>query len=371
VSERLLRVAPKDSTVTRMGGDEFAILLRNGNDPLSLGALARDVIAAIGEPMIFDGQEVRVAGSCGLAIAPDHGPSFEELMTSADLALFQAKSSGRGRSFLFIPALRAEAVARRMYEAELSRAAEGNEFVLRYQPQIRLHGGALVGAEALIRWKHPVRGLLSPAAFLPALERGVLADRVGSWVIRTACAQVAQWRRNSPEFRMSVNLFAAQFRLGGLPAIVRDSLAANALAPDALELEITENIILDQQHALLDQLHQLRALGVSLSFDDFGTGFASLNLLKAYPVTLIKIDKSFTQAVQTSAQDRAIVLSLLDLAHKLGLEVVAEGVETQDHCDFLRGHGCEKGQGYYFGKPVPAEVFAEQFWPAPASGRSG
>ncbi len=371
VAQRLVGAAPSDSIVARIGGDEFAILLRGADDPLLLGGLARKISAVIAEPIVVDGHELRVAGSCGLAIAPDHGETIEELMSSADLALFQAKSGGRGRSFLFIPALRAEAVARRMYEAELYRAVERDEFVLFYQPQIRLRDGALTGAEALIRWKHPVRGLLAPAAFLPALEGGALAAQVGSWVIHTACAQAAVWRQAQPDFRMSVNLFGAQFRTDNLLQVVRDALNTHGLSPDALELEITENIILDQQDLVLDQLKALRKLGVELSFDDFGTGFASLNLLKSYPVTLIKIDKSFTQAVQHSPGDRAIVLSILDLAHKLGLDVVAEGVETWEDCEFLRQHDCQKGQGYYFGKPVPPIVFNEQFWPEPVSGWAG
>ncbi|WP_349356930.1 putative bifunctional diguanylate cyclase/phosphodiesterase [Sphingobium nicotianae] len=370
VTRRLVQAAPAQSIVARTGGDEFAILLRDGGDPLQLGGLARAIIATIAAPIVADGHELRIAGSCGLAIAPDHGETIEALMSSANLALFQAKSGGRGRSFLFIPALRAEAVARRMYEAELHRAVERDEFRLFYQPQIRLHDGALAGAEALIRWKHPVRGLLAPAAFLPALESGTLAGQVGSWVIRTACAQAAQWRRLQSDFRMSVNLFGAQFRGDSLLQVVRDALAANRLPPDALELEITENIILDQQDTVLDQLRSLRQLGVELSFDDFGTGFASLNLLKSYPVSLIKIDKSFTQAVQHSEGDRAIVLSILDLARKLGLDVVAEGVETREDCAFLREHGCQKGQGYYFGKPVPPAVFGDQFWPAPVAIRA-
>ncbi len=366
---RLTLAAPEAATIARIGGDEFALLMTQDPDPVLQSEIARRISATVAQPIIVDGHEVRVAGSCGLAIAPDHGESVEELMGSADLALFQAKSSGRGRACLFMPALRAEAVARRMYEAELHRALERDEFRLFYQPQIRLADGALMGAEALIRWQHPVRGLLSPAAFLPALEGGVLAGPVGTWTLQEGCRQAAKWRRIQPNFRISVNLFAAQFRTEDLPDQVRAALASNDLPPRALELEITENIILDQQDVVLAQLKELRRTGIELSFDDFGTGFASLNLLRSYPVSRIKIDKSFTQTMHSSARDKAIVLSILDMCAKCGLNVVAEGVETQEQADFLREHGCDKGQGYYFGRPVPADVFAEQYWPQPATVR--
>lgn len=366
---RLTETVPEACTIARTGGDEFALLIPGGADPLSQADIARRIIATVARPIVADGQEVRIAGSCGIAIAPDHGESVEALMGSADLALFQAKNSGRGRSFLFIPALRAEAVARRMYEAELHRALERDEFRLFYQPQIRLSDGALTGAEALIRWQHPVRGLLTPAAFLPALEGGVLAGPVGAWTLREGCRQAALWRRKQPDFRISINLFAAQFRTEDLPDQVRAALAANDLPPRALELEITENIILDQQDLVLDQLTELRRTGIALSFDDFGTGFASLNLLRSYPVSRIKIDKGFTQALEGSIRDRAIVQSILDMAHRCGIKVVAEGVETQAQADFLRKLNCDKGQGYHFGRPVPADVFAEQFWPQPATVR--
>nr|WP_260394993.1 EAL domain-containing protein [Sphingobium lignivorans] len=363
VTQRLLGLVPPGSTAARVGGDAFAVLLVEDCDPLRLARLAREIGAAIAEPIVVEGHEVRIAASSGLAVAPDHGETVEELTSSADLALFQAKSGGRGRACLFIPALRAEAVARRRYEAELHRAVERSEFVLFYQPQIRLGDGALAGAEALIRWKHPERGLLAPAAFLPALESGALAARVGSWILRTACAQAASWRCDQPDFKISVNLFAEQFRTGSLVQDVHEALTANDLPAEALELEITENIILDQQEVVLRQLRELRKLGVALSFDDFGTGFASLNMLRTCPVTHLKIDKSFTQSIHRSQQDQAIVLSILDLAQKLGLEVVAEGVEKKADARFLREHGCTKGQGYHFGRPVPAAVFGELFWP--------
>lgn len=361
VAERIGEIGPDAGLVARIGGDEFATLVQHESDPATLERIARRINAAIARPIVVDGQEVRIVGNCGMALAPDHGNTFEELMGSAELALFQARSTGRGSTFLFMPALRADAVARRMYDAELHRAVERGEFVLFYQPQIRLAEGKLAGAEALIRWKHSVRGLLAPAAFLPALESGVLAEPTGTWVLQTACAQAAAWRAIQPDFRISVNLFSAQFRSGALPGLVLEVLAAHGLPPEALELEITENIMLDQQDTVLSQLKELRAHGVMLSFDDFGMGFASLNLLRDYPVTHIKIDKSFTQVVQTSPKDRAIVVSLIDLARQLGLGVVAEGVENAETGDFLRSLGCEKGQGYHFGRPVPAAVFSEQF----------
>ncbi|MBO9671308.1 MAG: EAL domain-containing protein [Sphingobium sp.] len=363
IAARLREIVPQARSIARIGGDEFAVLMVDETDPVALATVARSLSSVIAEPMVVEGHEMRIAASCGIAIAPDHGDTVEELTSSADLALFQAKSSGRGRSSLFIPALRAEAIARRMYEAELHRALERHEFCLFYQPQIRLADGALTGAEALIRWQHPVRGLLSPAAFLPALEGGVLASAVGLWTLREGCAQAARWRRLQPDFRVSINLFAAQFRNGDLPDQVRTMLLTHDLPPAAIELEITENIILDQQGTVLAQLEELRQMGVELSFDDFGTGFASLNLLRSYPVSRIKIDKIFTQSVHSSQRDRAIVLSIISMAHQCGISLVAEGVEEKAQADFLRDLGCDKGQGYYFGKPAPADLFAEQYWP--------
>ncbi len=361
IAARLREAVPQARAIARVGGDAFAVLVANDTDPLSLGAIARGIIAMIAEPMIVEGHDVRVAASCGLAIAPEHGDSVEALTGSADLALFQAKSSGRGRFSLFTAALRAEATARRMYEAELHRALERGEFRLFYQPQIRLNDGELMGAEALIRWEHPVRGLLSPAAFLPALEGGVLAGQVGGWTLREGCAQAARWRLIDRDFKVSINLFAAQFRGEDLPDQVRTALVTHNLPPRALELEITENIILDSQGVVLKQLEELRRMGVELSFDDFGTGFASLNLLRSYPVSRIKIDKAFTQGALNGPRDKAIVLSILDMCANCGLKVVAEGIEHQGDADFLRDHGCDKGQGYYFGRPAPADLFAERF----------
>jgi diguanylate cyclase (GGDEF)-like protein len=361
VGARLSAAAPPEATVARICGDEFAVVLPGTGDPLEISAVTEAMIAAVAQPIAADDQEVRVSASCGFAIAPEHGESVEELLGSADLALFQAKTSGGGGSFLYVPALRAEAVARRMYDAELHRAVERREFRLFYQPQVRLADGVLVGAEALIRWQHPVRNVLQPAAFLPTLEAGPLAATVGAWIIDEACAQAAIWRQSLPDFRIGANLFAAQFRTDDLCAVVAAALDRHSLPAEALKLEITENIVLDQVDVVLPQLQAVRDLGVSLAFDDFGTGYASLNLLKDYPITHIKIDKSFIQSMQDSPHDRAIVTSLINLSHQLSLKVVAEGVETGAQRAFLRAHRCEEGQGFLFGAPMPPELFAEKF----------
>ena len=358
---KLVEAVPADATVARVGGDEFAILLPGIGDPLRVAAMAEEVIAAIARPILVDGHEIRIAGSCGLALAPQHGETVEMLLGSADLALFQAKTGGRGRWLLYMPTLRAEAVARRMYDAELHRAVERDELRLHYQPLVRLADGALEGAEALIRWQHPIRHLLPPSAFLPALEGGPLAATVGAWVLDQACAQARIWRQADPTFRISVNLFAAQFRADDLPALVAETLVRHDLPASALKLEITENIVLDRVALVLPQLEAIRALGVALAFDDFGTGYASLNLLKNYPISHLKIDKSFVQAMQDSPHDRAIVTSLIDLSHQMDLQVIAEGIETEAQRIFLRGQGCEEGQGYLFGRPMAADLFAEKF----------
>jgi len=358
LSERLSNVVREGEMLARIGGAIFAVLALDSQSQ-TIDALSWAILAAIAEPMIVDGHEVRLTGYIGIAAAPRDGTNSAELIGSAELALFQARMRGPGSHFHFIPSLRAEAVARRMYDAELHRAFERHEFCLFYQPQVRLVDGALTGAEALIRWQHPLRGLLQPAAFLTALEAGVLAVPVGLWVLNEACAQAAIWRRHKPWFRIGVNLSTSQFRSGDLVSETAQALARHQLPASALELEITENILLDGDENIIAQLEALRALGVSLSFDDFGTGFASLNLLRTVPVDHIKIDKSFTQLVSSAHQDQVIVSGLVDMARRLDINVIAEGVETEADAAFLRAQGCEEAQGYLFGRPVPSAIFTE------------
>lgn len=350
----------------RIGGDEFALLLNGVTDPKQALMFSNAVNDAIAKPIIIDGQEIRIAASCGVALAPLHTSNPVELLGNADLALFRAKTTGRGRSLVFEPCLRMEAAARRLYGMEIHRAVKEGEFLLVYQPQVRLSDGALTGAEALIRWLHPVRGLLTPAAFLPALERGPLAATVGSWVLDEACAQAALWRRSGmSSFRMGVNLFGAQFRGGDFAAEVIETLEKHGLPPNALELEITENIVLDHDDVALEKLRDLRAFGVGIAFDDFGTGYASLSLLKRYPLTRIKIDRSFVDGMLVSKKDASVVQAILDMARAFDLETIAEGIEREPERESLLSQGCTEGQGYLIGKPMLASQFADTFGIAP------
>ncbi|WP_039917802.1 putative bifunctional diguanylate cyclase/phosphodiesterase [Cellvibrio mixtus] len=358
IARRLNALVDENSTLARMGGDEFAMLIPNLSDAQKIIQLTADILRQVAQPLNVYGQLLRITASCGIASAPAQAQEAMELVGDADLALFKAKRAGRGQYFLFTADLRAEAVARRRYGLELHRAVDEGEFLLFYQPQINLATGKVTGAEALIRWNHPKRGLLAPAAFLPALEAGPLAATVGSWVINEACAQTAYWRRNgAADFRMGINLFSAQFRTGDLFAEIIEALDRHGLPPQALELEVTENIVLDNDEIIFTILERLRNYGLAIAFDDFGTGYASLSLLKTYPLTRIKIDRSFVQNMLTSKRDAAVVGAILDMAHSFNLETIAEGIETNELHIALLNDKCDEGQGYLYGKPMPALQF--------------
>ncbi len=362
LAARLERTADPCDTVARLGSDEFAILQQDAGDLTQATELAQLALARIAEPFHIGGQELRLTASCGVAIAPLHAHEALELVGNADLALVKAKAVGRGRVSVFAPNLRLEAVARRLYGMELHRAVAKGEFLLFYQPQIHLATGALTGAEALLRWRHPQLGLLAPGVFLPSLESGPLAATVGSWVLNEACSQAAFWRRSGlHDFRIAVNLFGAQFREGDLAAEVAQTLDRHGLPPEALELEITENIVLNHDAAVLEMLQRLRAQGVGISFDDFGTGYASLSLLKTHPITRIKIDRSFVSGMLDSNRDATVIRAIVDVARSFDLNTIAEGIETDAQRERLLAEHCEEGQGYLFGKPLPAQQFAQAF----------
>lgn len=360
VAGRLVSTCQDAIMVARLGGDEFVALLP-GNDERRARMIAAQIVADIAEPYEFVGQRVEVGASVGVALSPQHSDRAEELLSAADLALYRAKAAGKGRFEMFTPALREVAVARRAFELELKRAFEQGEFELFYQPQFATGDRRLTGAEALIRWNHPERGLLTPASFIDVLSKKPSAPEIGRWIVRTACRQAAEWRSIVPSFRMGVNLFEAQFRSNQLLDVVREALTDFSLPPEALELEIVENILLRSDPGTMQLLHELRRLGVGLAFDDYGTGFASLSLLKRYPVSRLKIDRSFIRDVHTDPENEAVVRAVLYLGRSFRMDVIAEGIETEEQFEFLREQGCPEVQGYLFGKPMPADEFRTRF----------
>ncbi|MCJ2039090.1 EAL domain-containing protein [Methylobacterium sp. E-041] len=359
VAKRLVSEVGHAGLVSRLGGDEFAVFLTEIADPVAATSLCQRLIAIIEEPIEVDERSVYVGASGGIAVT--HGVAWEpnELLGDTDLALYRAKAEGKSRVSLFTPDLRSVARTRTSVSSGMREAWERREFEMYYQPQVRLDTSVVTGAEALIRWNHPERGLVSPAAFLTVLESSLLAVPVSEWILRTACEQAANWRKiGLSHFRIGVNLFAAQFRSGDLPQVVEQVLGDYDLPAEALELEITENIILQSDGRIKADLAQLRDLGVGIAFDDYGTGYASLTMLKDYPVTRLKIDRSFVSGVERSRKDQTIVEAISNLARGFNLDVIAEGIETREQAELMRQH-CSEGQGYLFGRPMAAKHFGE------------
>lgn len=355
---RIRRCIPVDlATVARLGGDEFAVLLPDSASPMRADALATLIRQELGRPFNLEESLMWVGCSLGIAMSPSHGEDAATLMGSADLALYKAKSEGGDRQCLFVPTLKAEASARRHLETELRAAWEAKQFEVHYQPQVRLADRQIVGAEALLRWRHPERGLLQPSAFLTTLEKSTLAAPVGQWVLETACRQGEAWRSKVDGFIMGVNLFSAQLKSDPLQEIVQSSLSASRFPASQLELEVTENIMLNDDGRSKDQLQALQDMGVGLAFDDFGTGYASLAFLKQFPITRLKIDRGFVSNMRARGADAAIVQAVIMLARRFGLSVIAEGVETKEQEALLRKWHCPQAQGYLYSKPLTAHAF--------------
>ncbi len=360
VGRRLTEVAADVARVYRLGGDEFVAVFAECGDPRLVGKTVDAMLERIAERVEADGQLLYIGASAGIAIAPGDASNGDELLANADLALFEAKTAG-GRGYrLFLPVLRAKAHARRELDTELRRAFSENEFELYLQPQLRLRDGAVVGAEALLRWRHPERGIVGPGMFIEAISESPIVLDVGRWILNTACKKAAAWRdAGHPPMRIGVNLFPAQFRDGTLEADVEAALRQSGLPAEALELEITENIALGHDDSVLALLRALREKGVTFAFDDFGTGFASLSYLTRYPISRIKIDQSFVRRISARTENTAIVRSIIVMAHNLGLEVIAEGVETPAQAEFLQAEGCDEVQGFLYSKPVTDDEFQE------------
>jgi diguanylate cyclase (GGDEF)-like protein/PAS domain S-box-containing protein len=352
-ARRLTEIAGDAARVYRLGGDEFVAVFAQCGDPRVVGKLVDKMLERVAERVEIGDHLLYIGLSAGIAIAPGDASNVDELLANSDLALFEAKKAG-GRTYrLFLPVLRAQAQARRELDSELRRAFSNNEFELYFQPQLRLRDGAVVGAEALLRWRHPERGILGPGMFIQAISESPIVLEVGRWILRTACAKAAAWRATGlPPVRIGVNLFPAQFSDGTLLSDVEFALRETGLPAEALELEITENIALGNDETVLEHLNALRAKGISFAFDDFGTGFASLSYLTRYPIARIKIDQSFVRKISARSENTAIVRSIIIMAHNLGLQVIAEGVETPDHAAFLHAEGCDEVQGFLYAKPL-------------------
>jgi predicted signal transduction protein with EAL and GGDEF domain len=346
-------------TIARFGGDEFVIVQTEVDRPLDAADLAQAVRAAVvNGPVEVDGHQVVIDASVGIALAPGDSTNADELLKFADMALYSAKADGRGSYSFFEPKLDARMKSRRSLEFDLRRAMTKGEFELHYQPVVSIADGSISGFEALLRWRHPERGPISPAEFIPIAEEIGLIVPLGEWVLRQACAEAMNW---PAPLRVSVNISPVHFIGRNLvPAIVA-SLAASGLDADRLEVEITEAVLLQNTERTLATMRSLRELGVRIAMDDFGVGYSSLSYLRNFPFTKIKIDRSFVQDVVEQESARSIVRAVIALGASLGMTTTAEGIETQQQLDLLRAEGCDEMQGYLFSPARPAAEIGPLF----------
>ncbi|MDO8401148.1 MAG: EAL domain-containing protein [Bradyrhizobium sp.] len=361
VSERLRAESAGAGIVARLSGDEFAIAVPGATMTETVAQLSERIALTFATPLLVGTRLHRLKVSIGAAVYPADGRTAEKLLSNSHLAFCRAKATRRGGHVVFESAIRQELESRLTLETELARAAERNEFELFYQPQVRLADGGLIGAEALIRWRHPVRGLVSPAEFMPVVNMSSMSERIAGWVMETACRQARIWERAGHSIRVGINLSPSQLQSGDLAASVAEMLDVTGLTPSLLELELTEDILLLDEQRVLDTFLRIQKLGVRVVFDDFGTGYASLSYLKKFPLDGLKIDRSFVLELRADSDDAAIVSSTVGLSKKLGLSVIAEGIENRATADLLMSMGCEEGQGYFFGRPMPAQAFEDQF----------
>ncbi len=357
VAERLKGCVRGSDTVARLGADEFAFVLSNLSRPEDAVLVAQKVVAALALPFtLAEGNEVYVSASLGLATFPEDAQSAADLLKNADAAMWRAKERGRNTYQLYLPQMNELALERLTLETQLRGALEREEFVLHYQPKLNLASGEISGFEALLRWQHPQRGLVPPLKFISILEETGLIIRVGEWVVRAAIDQLLRWKAEGVPLRpIAVNVSARQFQQRDFDAIIGAILAETGIDACWLEFELTESMLMNDPEEAVRILNSMRAMGVRLSVDDFGTGYSSLSYLKRFPLDALKIDRAFMRDVTTDADDATIAQAIIGLAHNLKLKVVAEGVETQAQLDFLRLHGCDEMQGYFFSRPVPAE----------------
>jgi diguanylate cyclase (GGDEF)-like protein/PAS domain S-box-containing protein len=366
VARRLKHGLRGSDTVARLGGDEFVVLLEEIDDPVLIAAVAQKLVAALAEPFLIAGRQYHVTASIGASTFPDDAHDAQALLKNADIAMYRAKERGRNTFQYYSAELNVHSMERLSIESDLRRALERDELVLYYQPQVECGTGRIVGVESLVRWQHPTLGLLSPSTFIPIAEETGLIVPIGEWILRTACATQRAWQRQGlAPVRMSVNLSARQFLHGDLMREIELVLAQTGCDPSMIELEVTESMVMSDPERVARILERLREMKLRVAIDDFGAGQSSLSYIKRFPIDTLKIDQSFISGIERQRGDRAIVQAVIVLAHTLGMDVIAEGVENQGQQNMLVGLGCDAFQGYFFSRPVPeAQVRALLRWPS-------
>ncbi|SDG35936.1 MULTISPECIES: EAL domain-containing protein [unclassified Duganella] len=359
VAQRLQDSVRDSDTVARLSGDEFVAILTESPQQALSAEVAQRIMRAVTQPVMLEGKEFFVTCSIGVAVYGADGTSAQRLIEHADIAMYRAKKLGRNNTQFYEPAMNEEARERLRIESALRNAVERQEFVLHYQPQVDLQSGRVVGVEALLRWQHPELGMVAPARFIALAEETGLIVEIGAWVLRTACAQARAWQdAGMGALRVAVNLSPRQFSEPQLLASIDEVLRQTGLPPSCLDIEVTEGLFMHDVTQAVELLHKLKALGLALSIDDFGTGYSSFSYLRHFPIDVLKIDRSFISDI-SDGDEAAIVVSIIALAHNLKLRVIAEGVETETQLDYLRRHGCDEIQGYYFSPPLPAAAFEQ------------
>ena len=362
IAQRLKLFVREEDTVARLGGDDFLIVLGNLDYAAEATAVAERILKAIAENFVNDGRSLNVTCSIGISLFPEHGEDSESLIKNADAAMYRAKEIGRNSLQFFAEEMNVEVVERLTMEHNLRQALERDEFFLVYQQRVNTFTGEITGLEALIRWNDRELGLVPPDRFIPVAENCGLILPIGEWVLRTACRQARQWLdAGKLTFPVGVNVSAVQFRQEGFCDLIRNVLRENRLAAEYLELELTESLLLSNADVMFQVLDELKSMGVGLAIDDFGTGYSSLSYLRQFPVSRLKIDRSFIREVAINDDDAKIATAIIGMARNLNLKVVAEGVETEEQMTFLRAQRCDEIQGYYFGKPVPPEAIEAAF----------
>ncbi len=359
-AQRLLSCVRENDTVARLGGDEFTVVLNNLEYQANTEIIAQKILDKITEPFELGNEQVYISASIGISSFPEDGQDVEMLLKNADQAMYAAKDLGRNRYQFFKRTMQEAAISRMRMTNDLRIAIAEHQFSLHYQPILELATHRIHKAEALIRWHHPSKGLVSPVEFIPVAEDSGLINEIGDWVFLEVTRQLAQWRLQFPTFQVSVNKSPVQFRASSKKVLSWcDHMAALGMAGNSVAVEITEGLLLDARDGVIEKLDELRACGVEISIDDFGTGYSSLAYLRKFQIDYVKIDRSFTSNIAAGSSDMALCEAIIVMAHKLGMKVIAEGIETQAQLDLLIEAGCDYGQGYLFSKPLPGDEFEQ------------